>query len=113
MTELSVVRDVLRHELGEALNDVFGSIDEEPEVCESVSCADNEAIDEPLSPVSTASRPITQAIHAVFNPEVRGRFVRQFPWGQADVMDSDTSDFVALRETILCEARVSMVRGFR
>lgn len=107
------MRGVLRHELGEVLNDVFGPIDEEPEVCESVSCTDNEAIDEPLSPISTASKPITQAIHAVFNPEVRGRFVRQFPWGQADVMDPDTSDFVALRETILREARVSTVRVFR
>ncbi|RSH93874.1 hypothetical protein EHS25_006525 [Saitozyma podzolica] len=94
IAELSAVRGVLRHELGEVLNDVFGPIDEEPE-----------AIDEPLSPISTASKPITQAIHAVFNPEVRGRFVRQFPWGQADVMDPDTSDFVALRETILREAR--------
>jgi septin family protein len=113
VTELNVVREVLGHDLGEVVNDAFIPLDEEPEVCESVSCTDAEAIDEPLSPVSAASKPSTHAIHAVFNPEVRGQFVRQFPWGQADVMNPDTSDFVALRETILREARVSTLRVFR
>lgn len=44
--------------------------------------------------------------YSIFSPEVRDglpSLVREYPWGQANVMDPSQSDFAALRNAVIGE----------